>query len=65
MIGFWMNRKVTIVSSVPAWISGWTKASPMKPPSGSTSDVIIGISSPGETLRKCGCGKRRMRAVSS
>ncbi len=38
-----MNMKTMIVSSVPPWNTGVTKASPIKPPSDSHSDVIIGI----------------------
>ena len=38
--------KTRIVSSVPPWNAGSAKASPMKPPSGSTSALIIWTISP-------------------
>ena len=44
--------KTSAVTSSPPWSAGSAKASPMKPPSGSISAVIMGISSPCETLRK-------------
>ena len=47
-----MNMKKMIVSSVPPWNAGVTKASPMKPPSDSHSAVIIGMIWADEVLLK-------------
>ena len=60
-----MNMKTRMVSSVPPWNAGSANASAMKPPSGSTSALIICTISPGEMCRKCGNGKRSTRENSS
>ncbi len=57
--------KVMAVSAWPPRKAGVTKASPMKPPSGSTSSLIMVATSACLTLRSCRMGKRRMRSPSS
>ena len=59
--GSCMNMNAIIVSSVPPWNAGVTKASPIKPPSDSHSDVIIGIICADEVLLNWDRGKRSIR----
>ena len=56
-----MNMNTIIVNSVPPWNAGVTKASPIKPPSDSHSDVIIGIICADEVLLNWDRGKRSIR----
>ena len=44
--------------------AGWTKASPMKPPSGSTSSFTIVAISEERSRRNCGSGKRSSVSIS-
>ena len=59
---FCIMMKMIAVSAWPPRNIGCTKASPMKPPSGSTSSLIMVASSACLTLRKWAGGKRRMRS---
>ncbi len=46
---FWTMMKTIAVSAWPPSSAGWTKASPMKPPSGSTSSLTMVAISAGFT----------------
>ena len=57
--------KAMAVKARPPRNAGAMKASPMKPPSGSTSSLIMVAISACLSLRTCRIGKRRMRSLSS
>ncbi|MCY1243700.1 hypothetical protein D9M72_567260 [compost metagenome] len=59
------RMNTSAVSAWPPSSAGETKASPVKPPSGSTSSLIIVAISAGFTLLKWLGGKRRTRSTSS
>ena len=54
--------KTKMVRKVPPWNNGKAKASPKKPPNGSTSAVTMATSSPWDVFWNCDSGKRSARA---